>query len=375
MTEDFSLVSTLDDIPPDRWNSLTQGHPLLSHAFLGALHASGCASLNTGWDPHYLVLKRNNTMHGAMPLYVKYHSRGEYVFDHAWAHAFTQHGLQYYPKLLCAIPFTPVPGPRLLANTHEDKVLLARAAVSLAVQNKLSSLHILFPDDADQAALREAGFMFRETVQFHWQNSNYKDLDDFLASLNQEKRKKIRQDSKKVKTAGISYRWLRGDAIGPDDLDFFYACYVQTYLEHGNSPYLSAEFFRQIYSQMRDQMLLVMAARGDTPVACALNIIGEGRLYGRYWGTTEFVPGLHFETCYVQAIAWCIENKIEIFEGGAQGAHKLSRGMLPVKTWSAHWVSDPQFACAIADFVDNETRAVDDYAEALATHSPFKGNI
>lgn len=374
VTEEFSLVRTLDDISPDCWDALAHGHPLLRHAFLDALHRTGCASAETGWDPHYLVLKRNQALCGVMPMYVKYHSRGEYVFDHAWARAFTQHGLAYYPKLLCAIPFTPVPGPRLLAHTHEDRVRLAGAAVSLAAQNKLSSLHILFPEEADQAALREAGFMFRETIQFHWHNNNYQDLDGFLASLNQEKRKKIRQDTKKVRAAGISYRWLRGNAIESGDLDFFYTCYVQTYLEHGNPPYLTVDFFRQLHAHMRDNLLLVMAVRGNKPVACALNIVGDNRLYGRYWGSTEFIPGLHFETCYIQAIAWCIENEIKVFEGGAQGEHKLSRGMLPVKTWSAHWVSDPRFAHAIADFVDNETRAVDDYAEALVNHSPFKKN-
>ena len=372
MTDDFSLIRTLEDIPADRWDRLTQGHPLLSHAFLSALHKTGCASLDTGWDPHYLVLEDGDELRGAMPLYVKYHSRGEYVFDQSWARAFMQHGLEYYPKLLCAIPFSPVPGPRLLAHTHTDRVLLARTAVSLAEQNKMSSLHILFPDEADQSALREAGFMFRETVQFHWHNQGYAHLSDFLGSLNQEKRKKIKQDSKKVAAAGVTYRWLQGNDISADDLDFFYACYVGTYLDHGNPPDLTAVFFKQLYEEMRERLLFIVADRDGTPVASALNIIGNNRLYGRYWGTREFVSGLHFETCYEQAIAWCIENKIQVFEGGAQGEHKLSRGMLPVRTWSAHWVCDPRFAHAIAEFTDSETRAVDHYAEALAEHSPFK---
>ena len=372
MIDDFSLIRTLDDIPAERWDALTQGHPLLSHAFLNALHTTGCASLKTGWDPHFLVLQDQGQLRAAMPMYVKYHSRGEYVFDHAWARAFMQHGLTYYPKLLAAVPFTPVPGPRLLAHSHEDRVQLARAAAALAAQNGLSSLHILFPDDADQKALREAGFMFRETVQFHWHNNGYQNFDDFLACLNQEKRKKIRQDRKKVAAADIEYQWLRGEQITPADLEFFYQCYAQTYFEHGNPPYLNPEFFHTIHHALPDQLLLVMALRGNSRVACALNIIGNKRLYGRYWGTTEFVSGLHFETCYVQAIAWCIENGFDVFEGGAQGEHKLSRGMLPVKTWSAHWVSDARFARAIADFVDEETRAVDHYAEALESHSPFK---
>ena len=359
-------------MPADCWNDLSQGHPLLSHTYLHALHTTGCATLKTGWDPHYLVMKSADEVRGVMPMYVKYHSRGEYVFDQSWARAFMQHGLAYYPKLLCAVPFTPVPGPRLLARSHEDRVRLAKAAITLAEQNRLSSLHILFPDEADQRALREAGFMFRETVQFHWHNDNYDSLDDFLRSLNQEKRKKIKQDSKKVAAAGINFRWLKGSQITPEDLDFFHTCYVSTYLDHGNPPYLNADFFRQLHSQMPDALLLVMGMRGNERVACAVNVIGRDRLYGRYWGTREFIPGLHFETCYVQAIAWCIENRVAVFEGGAQGEHKLSRGMLPVKTWSAHWVSDQRFARAIADFTEEEIRAVDDYAEALAHHSPFK---
>ncbi|MBC2770489.1 GNAT family N-acetyltransferase [Pusillimonas minor] len=372
MTEELSLARTLDDIAPEEWNALAKGHPLASHAFLHALEASGCASLETGWDPHYLLLKRNGQLAGAMPLFVKYHSRGEYVFDHAWARAFMQHNLPYYPKLLSAIPFSPVPGPRLLARSPADRTMLAQAAVSLAQQNALSSLHILFPDDADQAALREAGFMFRETVQFHWHNNNYGTIDDFLAGMTQQKRKKLKQDRKKVAAAGITFKWLRGNEITADDLAFFYRCYERTYHEHGNAPYLNADFFERIWRTMGDQLLLVLAHRDETPVACAFNIIGEERLYGRYWGTTEFVSGLHFETCYLQAIEYCIAHQIKVFEGGAQGEHKLSRGMLPVKTWSAHWVRDARFAQAIANFLDEETRAVDHYAEALVEHSPFR---
>jgi len=372
LTEEFSLVRHLDDINPASWDELAQGHPLVSHAFLHSMHQQACACLETGWDPHYLLLKRDNQLHGAMPLYVKYHSRGEYVFDHAWAQAFSQHGLSYYPKLLSAIPFTPVPGPRLLARNHTDKVLLARAAISLAEDNQLSSLHILFPDEADQAALRDAGFLFRETVQFHWQNQGYASIDDFLASLNQQKRKKIRQDRKKVHGAGVSFRWVQGDDIRQADLDFFYQCYYRTYLEHGNPPYLNAGFFNTIGAQMPHQVLLIIAEREGTPIASALNIVGNDRLYGRYWGATEFISGLHFETCYLQAIEYCIANAIGVFEGGAQGEHKLSRGMLPVKTWSAHWIRDRRFAQAIADFLDRETEAVDNYTEALEAHSPFK---
>lgn len=307
-----------------------------------------------------------------MPLYLKYHSRGEYVFDMAWARAFAEHGLDYYPKLLSAVPFSPVPGPRLLANQHSDRVLLARQAISLAQQNKLSSLHILFPAQPDMAALKEAGFMFRESIQFHWHNEGYRDLDDFLSRLNQKNRKKLKQDKKKSLKAGLEFKWLVGDQIDNATLDFFYLCYERTYFEHGNPPYLNKQFFEQLVATMPENLLIVMACLGNSPIACALNIQSEDTLYGRYWGTTQFVSGLHFETCYMQAIEYCIAKGLKRFEGGAQGEHKLSRGMLPVRTYSAHWIRDARYAQAIADFLERETAAVDGYADALHDHSPFK---
>jgi predicted N-acyltransferase len=365
----FSLTRRLQDINAAQWNRLAGDHPLVRHEFLLALDQTGCATPDTGWAPHFLLMHRGKNLAGALPLYLKFHSRGEYVFDYSWAQAFEQHGLNYYPKLLGAIPFTPVPGPRLLAASHEDRVMLARKAIE---QNGVSSLHILFPCDEDRRALAEAGFMFRENVQFHWFNDGYGSLDDFLASLNQQKRKKLRQDSKKALQAGVSFRRLQGQDIREGELEFFYRCYTQTYLEHGNAPYLTHEFFKRLHCAMAENMVLVLAEQDGKPVASALNLRNGHTLYGRYWGSLRFIPGLHFETCYMQGIAYCIDEGLKVFEGGAQGEHKLSRGMLPVKTCSAHWISDRRYADAIADFLARESPAIDAYIDELAEHSPYK---
>jgi predicted N-acyltransferase len=368
----YTLTRRLQDINAAQWNRLVGDHPLVRHEFLLALDQTGCATPGTGWAPHFLLMHRGDELAGAMPLYLKFHSRGEYVFDYSWAQAFEQQGLNYYPKLLCAIPFSPVPGPRLLAASHEDRVLLARKAVEIGEQNGVSSLHILFPCDEDRKALDAAGFMFRENVQFHWFNRDYGSLDDFLASLNQQKRKKLRQDSKKVVQAGVSFRWLQGQGIGDGELEFFYRCYTQTYLEHGNAPYLTRDFFKHLHADMAENMVLVLAEQDGEPVASALNLRSGHTLYGRYWGSMRYIPGLHFETCYMQGIAYCIDKGLTVFEGGAQGEHKLSRGMLPVKTCSAHWISDRRYADAIADFLARESPAIDAYIDELAEHSPYR---
>lgn len=369
---ELEVVDSLDAVSPVEWDSLAGDNPFLRYAFLHAMHETGCASRKTGWIPRYLILRTWTTLTGAMPLYLKGHSRGEYVFDHSWADAFYQHGIRYYPKLLSAIPFTPVTGPRLLAHSLEHKRLLALGAVQLAKQLEVSSLHILFPDDGDKQVLEDIGYMLRSGVQFHWTNAGYSDFEAFLATMNQEKRKKVRQDSRKVAEAGIGFRWLRGGEIADADLRFFYRCYELTYQAHGSSPYLNLEFFRRILAAMPESVLVVLAERDGSPVAAALNVIGENVLYGRYWGTTEFVPGLHFETCYAQAIRWCIANRVDSFEGGAQGEHKMARGLLPTPTYSAHWISDNRFAAAISDFLERETSVIADYRAELGEHAPFR---
>jgi predicted N-acyltransferase len=359
-------------VDPAQWQALAGDNPTLSYAFLHALHETNCASPHTGWTPRYLVLHRDGALRAAMPLYLKDHSRGEYVFDHAWADAFHRNGIPYYPKLLSAVPFTPVTGSRLLAHTQEDRQLLARAALQVARQLGTSSLHILFPDEQDRRALADAGFMLREGVQFHWENAGYADFDAFLSSMKMEKRKKLKQDRRRVLDAGIAFEHLAGGQITDEALRFFYNCYVSTYEAHYSKPYLSLQFFQRILREQPDSLMIVLAKRAGQPVAVALNLVGGNIMYGRYWGTQEFVSGLHFETCYVQSIEYCIHHGIARFEGGAQGVHKMSRGLVPTPTWSAHWVADRRFADAIADFLAQETAAMDDYIDELAEHVPFK---
>lgn len=368
----ITVIDTLAEVDRDEWNAITASNPVLDHAFLDTLHTSGCASKRTGWMPHYLVLHRGGKLAAAMPLYVKAHSRGEYVFDHAWADAFHQHGINYYPKLLSAVPFSPVTGPRLLATNHADRVLLAEAAIELAKALSVSSLHILFPNADDIAALREAGFLLREGVQFHWDNAGYADFEAFLAQLKNDKRKKIRQERRRVADAGVTFRRLSGRDVDADTLAFFYQCYATTYEAHFSAPYLTPQFFQAILQKMPDNLLFVIAEQGGQRIAAALNVVGGNVMYGRYWGALTFVSGLHFETCYLQGIEHCIAHGIARFEGGAQGVHKMSRGLVPTPTWSAHWIADERFSDAIADFLDRETAGMNDYIEELEEHTPFK---
>jgi predicted N-acyltransferase len=369
----LQVRTSLSDVDPNAWNALAGRQPFLRHAFLHALHETGCAAPRRGWSPYYLTLERGGALAAALPLYVKAHSRGEYVFDHAWAEAFEKYGLSYYPKLLAAVPFTPVTGPRLLAATHEDRVLLAHGAVELARSLKLSSLHVLFPCDEDLRALREAGYLVRHGLQFHWENRGYDGMDGFLAALSHDKRKKIRQDRKKVAAAGITFRWLRGGDIDEGALAFFHQCYCETYRNHWSSPYLTLDFFLRIHAALPDALVLVQAVRdGGQPVAAALNMTDGVALYGRHWGTMEFVSGLHFETCYMQGIEFCLRHGLQRFEGGAQGEHKMARGLLPVQTSSAHWIADRRYADAIADFLDREGAAIEAYQHELEEHAPFR---
>lgn len=369
----ISILDSPSDLKADTWQSFCQKNPFASPDFLQTLHTSTCVAPECGWYAQYLYLQdEQQTPLGLMPLYVKTHSRGEFVFDMAWANAFERHGLAYYPKLVCSIPFTPVTGPRLLANNAQHKRILAEQAIEIAKRMGVSSLHILFPHHDDLNILRECGYMIREDVQFHWHNPDYASFEDFLKQLNYDKRKKIRQDRKKVLAAGVNFRHLRGRDIEPETLDFFISCYQNTYYERGREPYLNREFFHAYLQKCPENVLLVLALKNNQPIACALNIIGDDTVYGRYWGAHEFIPGLHFETCYMQGIEFCIDNKFRYFEGGAQGEHKLARGLLPVTTYSAHWIARKDFAAAIEAFLDAETRQVEKYVDMLSTHSPFR---
>jgi len=427
MTEDYVIrVKTSPrEVDAVAWDALLQTQanpsPFMRHAYLAALHTSGSANAKTGWKPHFFTLYQEDTLVAACAIYEKAHSYGEYVFDWAWANAYAQHGLPYYPKAIAAVPFTPVPGARLMARTAGARAALLQALLQWCEQSGMSSLHLLFVDDADAAVCEQAGLMRRHTVQFHWTNSNprYADFDAFLQSLSQEKRKKIRQERRKVVEAGVTFRWSLGRDITPADWDFFYRCYERTYLEHGNAPYLNRNFFQRMADTMPDHWLLFIAERDGQSIASSLialddhstrassqNTSGdwvapcfaqvkeepakrageteqstvppslrsesEKVAYGRYWGALERVDCLHFEACYYQPLQWCIEHGYQRFEGGAQGEHKMARALLPVKTTSAHWLAHPAFAEAVARFLEREDQGINNYMDDLKQRSPFR---
>ena len=349
----------------------------MRHGYFAALHESESAYEQTGWVPQFLTLERDGELHAACPLYLKHHSYGEYVFDWAWAEAYHRHGLRYYPKLLNTVPFTPVPGPRLLARDAAARELLLHAMVLQVQETGLSSAHVLFLGEEDRAAAAHAGWMMRSTVQFHWANREpepYADFADFLTCLHREKRKKIQQERRRVAEAGVSFSVLQGDEISLRDWDFFYRCYTLTYRAHRSTPYLTRDFFRRMARSMAPNWLLFLAWKGGRRVGASLIGVDRSRraAYGRYWGAVEPIPFLHFEACYYQPLAWCIAQGMRRFEGGAQGEHKMARGLLPVQTWSAHWLAHPQFAAAVADYVEREGAGVAHYLDELTERHPFK---
>ena len=366
------LVSSLDEIDAKQWDALTDGTPLLSHAFLSALEHSGSVGHGTGWNPYPLIVKQNNQLIGAMPLYLKSHSYGEYVFDWAWADAYQRSGFDYYPKLLSAIPFSPITSARLLANDDKVKGLMIDAMEGAMQQHGLSSAHVLFPEDACAAQFEAAGWLKRIGVQFRWQNKNYANFEAFLATLSHDKRKKIHQERKKIQQAGVSCKWIKGAEITTKDWDFFYQCYSNTYRQHHSTPYLTRAFFAEIGNTMPNNILLMVAEIDGKPIASTLNIYNETTLYGRYWGTIQFISGLHFELCYYQAQTFCIAEKIEYFEGGAQGEHKLARGFEPRPTCSYHKIAHPDFEAAIQQFLLREQAGIAAYTSELEERAPFK---
>lgn len=413
MAEDYVIRThdSLHEIDASEWDQLIglqeTCSPFVRHAYLTALHDSGCAVESTGWRPHLLTLHLHQALVAASVVYEKVHSYGEYVFDWAWANAYAQHGMPYYPKAVVAVPFTPVPGPRLLATHPTHRVALVRSLVQWCDTRGLSSLHLLFVNQDDIDACLTAGLMLRHTVQFHWSNKapGYADFDHFLMSLSQEKRKKIRQERRKVADAGVRFRWSQGHDIGQADWDFFYRCYERTYLEHGNPPYLSRDFFQRMADTMAKHWVLFIADRNGQPIASSLIAIDsysmavrspdivEARTgdrqqntlpparpqakvaYGRYWGAIERLDCLHFEACYYQPLQWCIEHGYHRFEGGAQGEHKMARALLPVRTTSAHWLGHPSFADAVARFLQREEQGVSNYLENLSQRNPFRNDI
>jgi len=382
------------DISSQEWNTLldqqSEPTPFMRHAYLLAMEESGSASADTGWQIQVLCLRHGvghgliepekpqklplepGNLAGALILYIKPHSYGEYVFDWAWADAYQRHGLNYYPKAVTAVPFTPVPGARLLADSQESQAALLEAAVALAKQEAWSSLHLLFLSNSDLKATEREGWLSRHTVQFHWHNKSFADFEQFLQALNQEKRKKIKQERRKVKEAGVLFHALEGAEITSADWDFFYQCYAQTYFEHGNAPYLNRDFFQRMQDNMPQNWVLFIAEKEGRRMACSLIGLENKVAYGRYWGALERVDCLHFEACYYQPIEWCIQNGIERFEGGAQGEHKMARALLPVKASSAHWLAHPSFADAVEKYLEREGHGIEAYLENLEARSPLK---
>jgi predicted N-acyltransferase len=364
------------------WNALLarQAEPTLfmRHEYLAALHESGSAVPRTGWSPRFLCLESGSgQLDAAAALYLKSHSYGEYVFDWAWADAYRRHGLRYYPKLLGAVPFTPVAGSRLLATSEAARDRLVAAVHAEALDKNLSSAHMLFTDPTDTAALERAGWMLRHGVQFHWQvpaTDAPLDYDAFLARLQREKRKKIAQERRRVAEQGIEFTTHLGEQIDTGLWDFFHHCYTLTYEAHHSTPYLTRAFFAAMAESMASHWLLFVARRSGVPIGASLIALDPARriAYGRYWGATEYVPCLHFEACYYQPLAWCMAHGYRRFEGGAQVEHKMARGLLPVRTASAHWLRDPRFAAAVSDFLGAEGAHVESYVDELRERNPFK---
>ncbi len=377
----IEVQGSMRNVSAKDWDALleaqTEPTPFMRHAYLSAMEESGSASAQSGWQLQLVTLRhamprKLGQLAGAAVLYIKPHSYGEYVFDWAWADAYQRHGLNYYPKAVSAVPFTPVPGSRLLADSSQSQSALLSAMVELAQNEDWSSLHLLFLSNDDLQVTETAGWLSRHTVQFHWHNAAYDDFEAFLRALNQEKRKKIKQERRKVAEAGVVFKAFEGVQIQSADWDFFYQCYAQTYFEHGNAPYLNRDFFQRMQDTMPENWVLFIAEKNGQRMACSLIGLGNNVAYGRYWGALERVDCLHFEACYYQPIAWCIAKRVERFEGGAQGEHKMARALLPIKANSAHWLAHPGFADAVEKYLEKEGHGVAAYLENLEGRSPLK---
>jgi uncharacterized protein len=369
--------AAISEIPAAQWDACAGDiNPSVSHVFLNALEESGSAVSRTGWTPQHLSLEGpGGSILGVVPLYAKVHSYGEYIFDYGWADAYERAGGRYYPKLLSAVPFTPVPGPRLLLHPQAppgSRGHLIAAMVELTARRRISSLHINFAEPADAEALAEAGFLRRVGQQFHWKNDGYRDFDDYLAALNSRKRKAVKKERREALAPGLDIEVLTGADLQPRHWDAFYEFYLATSDRKWGSAYLGRKFFKLIGERMPDKIVLVMAHRAGKYVAGALNLLGKETIYGRNWGGHGDYKFLHFECCYYRAIEFAIEHGLKRVEAGAQGPHKLQRGYLPVPTYSAHWIPDPGFRRAVAQFLERERDMVEHKIERLAEFSPFR---
>ena len=364
------IASGVSGLNPRAWDRLVGGDPFLSHAFLSALEDSDSVGPGTGWTPAPILVEENARLVAAAPAYLKTHSQGEYVFDHGWADAWQRAGGDYYPKLQVAVPFTPVPGPRLLGvRPHE----LLTAIEAVTTQNELSSAHITFLDERDAAQCEQRGWLVRSGLQYHWFNRGYASFDDFLGALRSVKRKTIRKEREAARQ-GLEFRTLRGAEIGPAEWDAMWAFYQETGSRKWGQPYLTRDFFDRIGESLGDRLLLFLACRGSQPVAGALNLVGPDALYGRYWGAIEDARFLHFELCYYQAIEWAIAHGLAQVQAGAQGEHKVARGYEPVITRSAHFLPNCSFHDAVGEFVAGEREAIARELEWLRAALPYRSS-
>jgi predicted N-acyltransferase len=373
-----AVVNQIRDIPRDVWNGISgTAHPFLRHEFLSALESHGCVGDAHGWWPHHLVAyDATDKLVGVAPLYLKNNSYGEFVFDWAWADAWHRAGIPYYPKLVSSIPYTPVTGSRLLVHPDSDHAAVARALVDrallLTTETRASSLHWLFTSASDTALLCEAGLMRRTGCHFHWHNDHYASFDDFLSRLSSRKRKKIRRERRRVMEAGVSLSIVHGSEATDAQWRIMHELYCSTFEKKSGVPTLSLGFFQEISNTMGEQVVLVFATHAQRTVAGAIMLRGDDALYGRHWGCRENFNSLHFETCYYQGIEYCICNKLQLFEPGAQGEHKISRGFLPTYTWSVHWIVDTQFRMAIKRYLLQEHELMVDYHDELLQNSPYR---
>lgn len=370
---DARFLPSLADVSARDWDALHDGrNPFVSHAFLHGLESQGCLRRDWGWIPHHVTLWEGDTLVAAAPGYLKDNSHGEFVFDHAWAHAYARYGLDYYPKWLCAVPYSPITGPRLLAQDAAHRKALLTAVRDEVLRLGLSSAHVNFhAEDEDDAFASD--WLPRIDVQYHWRNpGHWRDFDGFLADFDHKHRKNIRQERAKVQRAGVVIRTVHGDEATAADLEAMFGFYLRTFQDYGNSPALTLPFLQHLARTMPRQLVMFLADHDDRTIAGALCLRGHDTLYGRYWGAEAPLPGLHFETCYYQGIAYCLREGLARFEPGAQGEHKIARGFLPAWVRSRHWIADPEFAGALAHWCDEESQAVRRYARTLQSHSPFK---
>lgn len=370
---DARFLPSLADVRARDWDALHDGrNPFVAHAFLHGLESQGCLRRDWGWTPHHLTLWEGDTLVAAAPGYLKDNSHGEFVFDHAWAHAYARYGLDYYPKWLCAVPYSPVTGPRLLAQDAAHRKALLTAVRDEVLRLGLSSAHVNFHAEGEDDAYA-SDWLQRIDVQYHWRNpGHWRDFDGFLADFDHKHRRNIRQERAKVQRAGVVIRTVHGDEATAADLEAMFGFYLRTFQDYGNSPALTLPFLQHLAQTMPRQLVMFLADHDGRTIAGALCLRGHDTLYGRYWGADAPLPGLHFETCYYQGIAYCLREGLARFEPGAQGEHKIARGFLPAWVRSRHWIAAPEFAGALANWCDEESQAVRRYALTLQSHSPFK---